>query len=155
VYLNRFKPGMCGLVSLLFLLTSCGNFEELSMVGDPEVKFKGIKENQIEYQLIVEIDNPNAQSFNVKKATFDVSIKDKAVGKTKLTEPVKITGKSSEVYTFNMVGTIDDKSESLGIMLGSVFERRIKLTIEGKIKATSFGMISQTFPVEWEESTSF
>ncbi len=143
-------------ITLLFtsiFLISCGIYEDLSLVGQPEVEVKGISDGNIELDLILEINNPNNQSFHVKKASFEIYLNDQLIGHTTMDKKTKIKANSNEEYSFPMKIKLDGKDLSLGMLLGSIFQSRVELRIDGDIKAGTF-FYNQRFPVEWEERIS-
>ncbi len=140
------------LFSSLFLI-SCGIYEDLSLIGRPDVEIKGINDGYIELDLLLEIDNPNTQSFTVKDASFEISLNDQVIGHSTMSEKTKIKANSRDQYAFPMRIKLDGKDLSLGLLLGSIFQSRINLKIEGDIKAGTF-FYNQRFPVEFEEKIS-
>jgi LEA14-like dessication related protein len=141
------------LFTTLFLLTSCGIYDDLSLIGEPNVELKGFDDGRIKLDLVMKIKNPNSQSFTIKDAAFDIYINDNLVGHSKLDRNIKIKGNSTENYRFPIGVKLDGKNLSLGMLLGSIFQSRINLKIEGHIKAGAF-LINQRFPVEWAEKIS-
>jgi len=140
------------LFSSIFLI-SCGIYEDLSLIGRPDVEIKGINDGYIELDLLLEIDNPNTQSFTVKDASFEISLNDQVIGHSTMSKKTKIKANSRDQYAFPMKIKLDGKDLSLGLLLGSIFQSRINLKIEGDIKAGTF-FYNQRFPVEFEEKIS-
>jgi LEA14-like dessication related protein len=140
------------LFSLLFLI-SCNSIEDLSMKGQPEVRFKGLNKGEIELDLMVQITNPNSQSFKVKDASFDIYVNDQKMGQSKMVESIKIEGNSTKEYAFPMSVKLNGEDLSLSLVLNTLFQKRIKLKIDGSIKAGNF-FINQRFPVEWEDNVN-
>ena len=140
------------LLSLLFL-TSCTGIEDLSMQGQPDVRIKGLKKGEIELDLIVQITNPNSQSFKVKDASFDIYVNDQKMGHSKMVESIKIDGNSTKEYAFPMAVKLNGEDLSLSLILTTLFQKRIKLKLDGSIKAGNL-FINQRFPVEWEDNVS-
>jgi len=140
------------LFSLLSLI-SCNSIEDLSIKGQPEVRFKGLNKGEIELDLMVQISNPNSQSFKVKEASFDIYVNDQKMGRSKMIESIKIEGNSTKEYAFPMAVKLNGEDLSLSLVLNTLFQKRIKLKIDGNIKAGNF-FINQRFPVEWEDNVN-
>lgn len=144
-----------GLLFLSNVMLSCHSFEELEVIGEPEIKLYGLEDGNINYGLILNLKNPNSQSFRVKKAEFLVSINGSTVGKSRLADKVTIHGNQTATYTFPMTGSFEGKEYALDLALQSLFGRGFKLGLTGEIKAGSFFIVNYTFPVEWEERVDF
>ena len=132
---------------------SCGIYEDLSLIGGPDVEIKGLKDGKIELDLLLTIKNPNSQSFTVKDASFEIHLNDQLIGHSTMNGKRKIKANSTAQYAFPMEIKLDGKDLSLGLLLGSIFQSRINLKIEGDIKAGTI-FYNQRFPVEFEERIS-
>jgi LEA14-like dessication related protein len=141
------------LIISVFFLLSCDGFEDLSIIGQPDVKVIGVKDGEIELALSIEIENPNSKSFKVKEAAFDIYINDALMGSTHMKKAIKIEGNSSEMYTFPVNVNINGEGLSLNLILNTIFQSRIKLRVEGNVKAGSL-LYNRKIPVEFEENIS-
>jgi len=134
-------------------MLSCDTIEELNLVGQPEVKVRGFDNGTIMLDLLLEINNPNARNFHVKKADFSLFLNGAAVGNSNLDKGIIIKANSSKTYAFPMKVKLRSEELSLSSLLGTLFKKQMRLKIEGDIKAGSF-FISQKFPLVWEENIS-
>ena len=134
----------------MLILSSCSNFEDLSLRSSPDIKIRGLKDGMIEMDLIAIIENPNSQSFKVKNATFDIYLNGSHIGKSTMNEGIKIKANSTQEYTFPVKVKLGSQDLSLGSLLGGLFQSSLNLKVEGEVKAGSF-LINQRFPVEWED----
>lgn len=122
-----------------FLLSACGHFNEISIKGIRDVKFKGINKNVIKLGFDIEIDNPNTQKISVVEIDFNAWLGGRELGSFKVTEPIKLVPCSKQIYSVPAeieLRTIADAfrlatSGSLESLLG-------KIEVEGKIKGRSF-----------------
>lgn len=117
------------------------------------MKVKGIKDGGIALDLILKIHNPNSRSFKVKKATFDIYVDNANVGKSTMNNAIKIEANSTNEYVFPMIVKLNGENLSLGLILNTVFQKKILLKIDGTIKAGTI-LINQSFEVDWEEEIS-
>jgi LEA14-like dessication related protein len=138
---------------LSITLLSCDAIEELNLVGQPEVKVRGFDNGEIMLDLLLEINNPNSRSFKVKKANFSIFLNGASVGDSHLENTIKINANSSKTYAFPMKVKLKAEELSLSSLLGTLFNKQMRLKIEGDIKAGSL-FITQKFPVLWEENIS-
>jgi LEA14-like dessication related protein len=138
---------------LSIALISCDNIEELNLVGQPQVKVRGFDDGAVMLDLLLEINNPNARTFRVKKADFNIFLNGAAVGNSHLDKAISIKANSSKTYAFPMKIKLKSEELSLSSLLGTLFKKQMRLKVEGDIKAGSL-FISQKFPVVWEESIS-
>jgi LEA14-like dessication related protein len=141
------------LLLALLVLVSCDGIEDLQLQSQPEVEFKGMNKGSLELDLIVQITNPNKQSFKVKNAAFEIFVNDQNVGSTSMTDQIKINGNSTEEYRFPMAVKLNGKDLSFSLILNTVFQKTIHLKIDGNIRAGNL-FINQRFPVIWEDEVS-
>jgi LEA14-like dessication related protein len=139
------------ILTLTFL--SCDSIEELSLVGQPDVKIRGFENGELALDLLLKIHNPNSRSFKVKNAKFTIAVDDSKVANSSMDKAISIKANSTEVYAFPMKVKLNGDDINLGMLLSTLFKKQIHLKIDGDIKAGSF-FISQKFPIEWEENVS-
>jgi LEA14-like dessication related protein len=138
---------------LILPFLSCDSIEELSLVGQPDVKVKGFEKGELVLDLILKINNPNDRSFKVKDANFSIHVNGSKVGSSKMDKTISIQANSTEEYAFPMKVKLNGEDLSLGMLLNTFLKKQILLQVDGSIKAGSF-LITQKFPVEWEENVS-
>lgn len=139
------------ILSLVFL--SCDSIEELSLVGQPDVKVRAFEKGELALDLLLKINNPNDRTFKVKDADFSIMVNGSEVGSSKMDNSITINGNSTEVYAFPMKIKLNGEELSLNMLLSTFIQKQIHLKVNGAIKAGSF-LITQKFPVEWEENVS-
>jgi LEA14-like dessication related protein len=139
------------LLLIVFTFISCDGFEELNIVGNPDVKIRGINKGEIELDLIVKIENPNARSFKVKKASFEVYVNGAKVAHSTMSNAIVIQANTTDRYFFPMKVKLEGKEFSISMLLNTFINQNIELKVDGTIKAGSF-FINQKFPVQWEEN---
>ena len=141
-------------IILLIGLSSCGNFEEISLEGEPDVKVESLKDGDITLLISARIHNPNHRSFTVKGAVFDIKLNGTEMGKAVMKENIKIEANSTKVYEFPVHSDIQAGKMGLSFLLGGIFSSTMTLSVEGKVKAGGL-FLTQQFPVEWEDEISF
>lgn len=152
--LNFYSMKLSSLLLIFTLfLSSCDSFEDLSLVGQPDVKIKGINNGEIELDLLLRIKNPNSRSFKVKDASFAIYVNDANLGNSKMGKNITIDGNSTKEYAFPMKVKLNGEDLSLNLIFSTILQKQIKLRVDGHIKAGTF-LINQKFPVEWEENVS-
>ena len=76
------------------------------------------------------------------------------MGNAVMQENIKIEANSTKEYSFPIKSDIETGKMGLSFLLGGLMKSRMTLRVEGKVKAGAF-LISQQFPVEWEDEISF
>ena len=140
---------------ILLFITSCSDIEDLRIKGQPGVTLLGFDENGIELGIILTIKNPNDRAFKIKKADFDVEINGILVGKATLKKKIKISANKTSTYTFPILAKFNSGELSLSLILKSLSDGNIKLKIDGEIKAGTYLIVNQSFPVSWENRIDF
>ena len=112
------------------------------------------KDGKLELMITARIHNPNKRSFTVKGAKFDILLNGTDMGNAVMQENIKIEANSTKEYSFPIKSDIETGKMGLSFLLGGLMKSRMTLRVEGKVKAGAF-LISQQFPVEWEDEISF
>ena len=82
------------LLTILFLVSSCFEYDDISLLGIEGFKMGKIDGKRIAFSLDVKIDNPNKYSLVVKPSTLDVYIEDNLIGHTSLDQKIKFIKKN-------------------------------------------------------------
>src|SRR4051812_32754773 len=89
-------------ITCLFALTSCGEFQEVTFSGIENMKLTKVSQQGAEAEMTVKIKNPNKTAFKIYKSDFDVTLNGIKGGKASLTDNIRIKGNSEESYTFKI-----------------------------------------------------
>jgi LEA14-like dessication related protein len=136
----------------LFLLSSCGDFQDLSFSGIEGVKVLKMSREGIEAEITARIKNPNSTSFKIYKSEFDVTLNGMPAGKAHITKNVKIHGNSEETYTFRIKSDLSGISPAdLPKIISIAMSKKAKVGLKGNLKAGKY-LVKHTYPVEISRS---
>lgn len=136
----------------VFLLSSCGEFQEVTFSGLESMKLIKVSQQGAEAEMVVKIKNPNKSAFTIYKSDLDVTLNGITGGKAHLSENVKIKGNSEQSYTFTIKS--DFSSISLGDLpklLSLAKSKNIKVGLKGNLKVGKF-LVKKSYPVDMSES---
>ena len=138
------------LVFLFFLVVSCSPVEEVHIGPATGIEINGLSGKQISFKVMVNIENPNRQSFTLRTLDLDVLLNGKYIGKIKSTEKVNIPKRSSQVYTFPLSAELKSISLSIFALTDLFLRRYIDVELRGMAKINS-GLIRKTIPINEQE----
>lgn len=122
-----------------FLLASCGHFNEISIKGIRDAKFKGINQKVIMLSFDVEIDNPNTRNISVVEIDFKAWLGGRELGTFKVTEPIRLVPCSKQIYSIPAEIELRTIADAFRIASSGSLEGLLgKLEVEGRIKGRSF-----------------
>ena len=136
----------------LILLTSCGEFKEVTFSGLESMKLIKVSQQGAEAEMVVKIKNPNKSAFTIYKSDLDVTLNGITGGKAHLTKNVKIKGNSEQTYTFTIKS--DFSSISLGDLpklMSLATSKNIRVGLKGNLKVGKF-LVKKSYPVEMSEN---
>ena len=118
-------------------LTAC-NFEapDIGEVGN--FHLQKLEGSHIECSFDVNIENPNAIGFKVKKVSADVQMEEQLMGKVKLNEKIKVKRKSNKTYTVPLI--IDLENGALITLMKNAGKKEVPVTIKGIAKGSVLGI---------------
>ena len=121
------------------LLASCGHFNEISIKGIRDAKFKGINQKVIMLSFDVEIDNPNTRNISVVEIDFKAWLGGRELGTFKVTEPIRLVPCSKQIYSIPAEIELRTIADAFRIASSGSLEGLLgKLEVEGRIKGRSF-----------------
>ena len=121
----------------VLVLTAC-NFEEPDFGEVGNFQLQKLEGSHIECSVDVQVDNPNAIGFKVKKVSADVQMEDQMVGKVKLNEKIKVKRKSNKTYTVPLI--IDLENGALITLMKNAGKKEVPVTIKGIDKGSVLGI---------------
>ena len=100
--------------------------------------------------MMVNIENPNRQSFTLNTLDLDVLLNGIYIGKIKSTEKVNIPKRSGKVYTFPLSAELKSLSLSVFALADLFLHRYIDVELKGMAKINS-GLMRKEFHINEQE----
>ena len=136
-------------IAFLFFV-SCSPVEEVRIGPATGIEINGISGKQISFKVMVNIENPNNQSFTLRTLDLDVLINGIYIGKIKSTEKVNIPKRSSQIYTFPLSAELKSLSLSVFTLTDLFLHRYIDVELKGMAKISS-GLMRKEFHINEQE----
>ena len=137
-------------VFLFLLLVSCSPVEEVRIGPATGIEINGFSGKQVSFKVMVNIENPNRQSFTLNTLDLDVLLNGIYIGKIKSTEKVNIPKRSDKVYTFPLSAELNSLSLSVFALADMFLDRYIDVELKGMAKINS-GLMRKNFPINEQE----
>ncbi len=135
-----------------FLLSSCGEFKEVTFSGIESMKLTKISQQGAEAEMVIKIKNPNKTAFKIYKSDFDVTLNGITGGKASLADNVKIKANSEQSYTFKIKSDFSSISLSdLPKLMSLASSKSIRIGLKGNLKVGKL-LLKKNYPVELSES---
>ncbi len=139
-------------VFLTLVLSSCGDFQDVTFEGIENVKVNKISQQGIDVDITAKIKNPNKVAFTIYKSDLDATLSNMNVGKAILTNNVKIKANSSQAYTFNIKSDFSKLSMAeLPNLLSIATSRSIKVGLKGNLRVGKL-FVKKNYPVDMVKS---
>lgn len=138
------------LVFLFFLVVSCSPVEKVHIGPATGIEINGLSGKQISFKVMVNIENPNRQSFTLRTMDLDVLLNGIYIGKITSNEKVNIPKRSSQVYTFPLSAELKSISFSVFALTDLFLRRYIDVELRGMAKINS-GLLRKTIPINEQE----
>ena len=135
-----------------FLLSSCGDYQEVTFSGIENVKLVKLSDKGVEAEITARIKNPNSTSFTIYKSDMDVTLSGINAGKAHLANNVRIRAKSEDSYTFKIKSDFSGLSlTDIPKVIGMAMSKNVKVGIKGNLRAGKLFM-KKAFPVDLTQS---
>lgn len=126
---------ICAFIAVL--LTSCGKYEDIKVMGVNDVKFSGLESSTLHLTATLDIENPNRANIKVKAMEFKTWLGNREFGTIKLDHKIKIKGNSRAGYEVPVEIKLRTAADALKFMTNK--EKLLKqMTVEGYIKGGNF-----------------
>jgi LEA14-like dessication related protein len=135
---------------LFLLVVSCSTFEEVRIGPATGIEINGFSGKQVSFKVMVNIENPNRQSFTLRTLDLDVSLNGTYIGQIKSTEKVNIPKRSGKVYTFPLSAELENLSLSVIALADLFLHRYIDVELKGMAKIYS-GLMRKKIPINEQE----
>ena len=148
-----YKYFIFSLAALLFstLLSSC-SFQDVEVTGIKDVKVTKINKEGIEFNLGVEVNNPNNFSFTIQKVEADVYADNIYLGKVKSTKRLKILKNSTETYPLTFKLEFKDIKKNYLHAFKTVLSRKTNIRVKGFVKARKFIFVKK---IDFDKSDTY
>lgn len=123
--------------SLVGLLAGCGGIKELKVGNITGVKLHGIKDNQLDIELTVPIENPNSFKVKLKDADMAVTSGKTLVGNIRQMDDLVISGHSSQEYSIRVKVELANIKDNMFAIYGLIRDKE-SLRMTGVIKVRAF-----------------
>jgi len=135
----------------LIVLTSCGDFQDVTFSGIEGVKIVKMSQQGIEAEIIAKIKNPNKMAFTVYPTDMDVTLSGMSAGKAHLSSRVRIKPHSEELYTFKIKSDFSSVNlMDLPKLLGMAMSKNAKVGLKGDLKVGKL-FVKRSYPVDVSE----
>ena len=125
-------------VFILFILSSCFEFEELEFNGVENPKIEKIDGKNISLNLGVKIFNPNGFSIKVKPSQVDLMVDDQLLAKAYFDDKIKLVRKKEDTYQLALRLELEDGA--MFKMLKYALKDKVKVRIVGFVKGSVLGI---------------
>lgn len=148
---EKMKKRIFAISFFVFLfLVSCSPVEEVRIGPATGIEINGFSGKQVSFKVMVNIENPNRQSFTLRSLDLDVLLNGMYIGKIKSTEKVNIPKWSSKVYTFPLSAELKSLSLSVFALADLFLHRYIDVELKGIAKINS-GLMRKKIPINEQE----
>lgn len=126
------------IASLLFILSSCLEFDDVKFKGIDSVKFPTIDQKEIVIDLNVKLDNPNNYKIKIKPSIMDVYIGGILIGKVNLDKKFVIKRKQENSYSTRLVVKLEDGM--LFTLMRLATKTELDVRFKGRVKGSVYGI---------------
>lgn len=124
------------------------------MIKVVDFGIKGISAKGVNFQVSMQIKNPNNYKIGIVGSDLNLYVKDEKVGKVTLKDKIVLPKNSNKIHHFVFETDYKDLSTDPATILASVLGGgKIEIHIKGHIKAKAKGL-SKKFPIDFKEKIS-
>jgi LEA14-like dessication related protein len=126
------------MVCLVFLLTSCFEFQELDFKGMEGIKPIKIEKKNIDLALDVRVCNENFFAIKIKPCFVEVLVEGELIGTAKLNQKVKLIRKKEGLYNVPLQLQLEDKM--FFKLVKFALREKVAVRLKGVIKGSVYGI---------------
>ncbi|MBN1988304.1 MAG: LEA type 2 family protein [Bacteroidales bacterium] len=126
------------LISFSLLLSGCGKFKEVNILGLKEVKLRGMKNKVILLDLSLEVQNSNKRRIVISDINFHAWLNDKQLGELRSTNKIVLKADTTQIYSIPVEIELRTMADAFKLMGGNTNALLEQLTVEGYIKGRVF-----------------
>jgi LEA14-like dessication related protein len=147
-YALRWAP----LAVLIFLLSSCFSYQEVTFKGISDLDVSRFDNEGIAVRAMATLDNPNNFRIHVMDPQVDLFLNDVYIGKAVLDSSIVMEKRTSKDYPVPMHATFDGHGEqAMMAMLGAALTGKAKLRAKGTVTGKAF-LFKKKFPFDQEQT---
>lgn len=140
------------LVFVLFIFSSCGDFQDVTFEGIENVKVNKLSQQGLDVDVTAKVKNPNKVAFTIYRSDLDATFSNMNIGKATLTNNVRIKANSTQSYTFNIKSDFSKLSlGELPNLLSIATSRSIKVGLKGNLRVGKM-FVKKNYPVDMTKS---
>lgn len=140
------------IVFVVFILSSCGDFQDVTFEGIENVKVNKLSQQGLDVDVTAKIKNPNKVAFTIYRSDLDATFSNMNIGKATLTNNVKIKANSTQSYTFYIKSDFSKLSlGELPNLLSIATSRSIKVGLKGNLRVGKM-FVKKNYPVDMTKS---
>lgn len=123
---------------VVFIIALClgGCFTAPEFKGVDKFKFEKFKNNELSFNLMIDLHNPNGYGIRVRKSTMDVYINDDYIGEAKLTKSFKMKRKSTTSCLLPVTLKLE-KGKAFKLLALANVRSGVKIRLNGVLKASA------------------
>ncbi len=124
--------------ALLFLFSSCLEFDDVKFKGIESVKFPKIDQKEILIDLSLKLDNPNNYKIKIKPSVLDVYIGGVLMGQVHLNEKFVIKKNQENSYSTQLKCKLEDGV--LFSLMKFATMKELSVQFKGQVKGSVYGI---------------
>lgn len=126
------------IASLLFILSSCLEFDDVKFKGIESVKFPKVDQKEILIDLSLKLDNPNNYKIKIKPSTLDVYIGGVLMGQVHLDKKFVIKRNREGSYSTQLAVKLEDGMLFSLMKFATMTE--VSIRFKGRVKGSVYGI---------------
>jgi LEA14-like dessication related protein len=124
-------------VLVVFLLSSCSAIEEIQVGNIRSIELKGIKNDVIDVELTIPVENPNGFKVKLKDADLVITSDKTLIGTIKQMDDIIIPARSKQECAIHVKVQLSNLTHNLFAIYG-LFNNKKDLRLSGTIKVRAF-----------------
>ena len=137
--MDKIKNKYCNVTLLVvsfFLLVGCSAYKELKIGNIRSFELKGMKNNVLDVEITIPVENPNVFKVKLNDADFKVTTGKTLIGTMKQVDDVVIASKSTKDYPLHVKVELTGFRNNL-MSIYSLLQDKPDLRLTGTIKVRS------------------
>ncbi len=140
---NFVKTGT--LIICILVLNSC-KLSDIDISDPDNFELKKFSSEHVDASFDIEVDNPSAFSFKLKKSNIDVFTGDKKLGTIRISEKIKVKRKSENSYTVPV--QIDLIDGAMRTIMQEGASGKLPLHFLGSVKVGTLGILNKKIKID-------
>jgi LEA14-like dessication related protein len=123
------------IICSLFILISCGKIDEVEIQGADNFKYKGFKDNHVEFEADIKVVNPSRHNIKVKEINVKLLVNDIYLGRLQNAEEFQILPLSDDYIRVPFRLRITNIFSGISTITKLYNERNLKVEVNGFVIA--------------------